>query len=147
MPCYPATILLSARSLNRLAALIRTHRQQRQSRWRRHVDPGRRALLVLADLRNGDTLARLAAGFEIGVTTAWRYVREAVDRPEAVLLRKAKRHGVNIQVIADALGRLVWAWAALPGSTHGLSAARTHSIVDAPTRGVGKNRDTKGPNS
>ena len=30
-------------------------------------------------LRNGDTPAPLAAGFEIGTTTAWRYIREAVD--------------------------------------------------------------------
>jgi Helix-turn-helix of DDE superfamily endonuclease len=33
----------------------------------------------LAHLRNGDTLTRLACGFQIGVATAWRYVREAVD--------------------------------------------------------------------
>jgi hypothetical protein len=58
--------------------LIRTHRNQRRSRWRR-LDPGRQALLALAHLRNGDTLTRLAAGFQIGVTTAWRYVREAID--------------------------------------------------------------------
>jgi hypothetical protein len=37
---------------------------------RRRLDPGRQAL---------PALARLAAGFEIGVTTAWRYVREAID--------------------------------------------------------------------
>jgi hypothetical protein len=34
---------------------------------------------VLAHLRNGDTYARLAAGFAIGTSTAWRYVREAID--------------------------------------------------------------------
>ena len=31
-----------------------------------------------AHLRNGDTYTRLAAGFEIGVATAWRYVQEAI---------------------------------------------------------------------
>jgi hypothetical protein len=36
-------------------------------------------MLVLAHLRNGDTYARLAAGFAIGTATAWRYVREVVD--------------------------------------------------------------------
>jgi hypothetical protein len=46
---------------------------------------------------------------------------------------KHKRHGVNVQVIADAVGRLVWASAALPGSTHDLTAARTHSIIEALT--------------
>ncbi|GAA3464399.1 hypothetical protein GCM10018963_64120 [Saccharothrix longispora] len=32
-----------------------------------------------AHLRNGDTHTRLAAGFGISYSTAWRYVREAVD--------------------------------------------------------------------
>jgi hypothetical protein len=44
---------------------------------------------------------------------------------------KHKRHGVNVQVIADAAGRLVWASPALPGSAHDLTAARTHGIIDA----------------
>ena len=34
---------------------------------------------MLAHLRNGDTYARLAEGFGIGVATVFRYVREAVD--------------------------------------------------------------------
>jgi hypothetical protein len=38
---------------------------------------------------------------------------------------------VNVQVIADPAGRLVWASAALPGAAHDLTAARTHGIVDA----------------
>jgi hypothetical protein len=75
---YPAAIPLPTRSLNHLADLIRAHRAQRRSRWRR-LDPGRQALLALAHLRNGDTLTRLACGFEIGVATAWRYVREAIN--------------------------------------------------------------------
>ena len=44
---------------------------------------------------------------------------------------KHRRHGVNVQVIADPAGRLIWASAALPGSTHDLTAARNHGIVDA----------------
>jgi hypothetical protein len=64
--------------LNHLAGLIRRHRDQRRSRWQR-LDPGRQALLALAHLRNGDTYTRLASGFEIGISTARRYVREAVD--------------------------------------------------------------------
>ncbi|WP_329618036.1 transposase [Streptomyces brevispora] len=44
---------------------------------------------------------------------------------------KHKRHGMNVQVLADPLGRLVWASPALPGSTHDLTAARTHHIIDA----------------
>lgn len=49
------------------------------SRWRR-LTCGRQALLVLAHLRCGDTYAPLAAGFRIGIATAYRYIREAVDR-------------------------------------------------------------------
>src|SRR5438552_3927966 len=75
---YPAAIPLSTRTLTRLADLLRQQRRQRRCRWRR-LDPGRQALLVLAHLRNGDTYARLAAGFGVGTTTAWRYVREAID--------------------------------------------------------------------
>jgi hypothetical protein len=164
---YPAAIPLSTRTLNHLAGLIRRHREQRRSRWRR-LDPGRQALLALAHLRNGDTYTRLAWGFEIGVSTAWRYVREAIDLLTATaddldtamgriralayaildgtLLPidrvadqkpyysgKHRRHGVNVQVIADPAGRLVWASAALPGSTHDLTAARTHGILEALT--------------
>ena len=55
----------------------RGHRKQCRTRWRR-LEPGRQALLALAQLRNGDTYTRLAAGFEIGVATAWRYVQEAI---------------------------------------------------------------------
>ena len=137
----------------------------RRPRWRR-LDPGQQALLALAHLRNGDTLTRLACGFKIGVTTAWRYVREAIDLLSAtaddleaamigirllayVILDgtlipidrvadqkpyysgKHRRHGVNVQVIADAAGRLIWASAALPGAVHDLTAARAHTIIEA----------------
>ncbi|GIE70825.1 transposase family protein [Actinoplanes palleronii] len=167
MLSYPAKIPLSSRTLNHLADRIRAHRRQRRSRWRR-LNPGEQALLALAHLRNGDTYTRLAAGFDIGVATAWRYVREAVDLLAAAAddlvtamdrIRrlafaildgtlipidrvadqrpyysgKHKRHGVNVQVIADAAGRLIWASAALPGRTHDLSAARQLGIIDALT--------------
>jgi hypothetical protein len=36
---------------------------------------------------------------------------------------------MNVQVIADPAGRLVWESTALPGSAHDLSAARIHDIV------------------
>ncbi|MGW3608240.1 transposase family protein [Micromonospora sp. NPDC005161] len=167
MLSYPSTIPLSSRTLTHLADRIRQHRNQRRSRWRR-LAPGRQALLALAHLRNGDTYTRLAAGFEIGVATAWRYVQEAIallaaaaedlatamqriqrlayaildgtlipiDRiadQKPYYSGKHKRHGVNVQVIADAAGRLVWASPALPGSAHDLSAARAHGIIDALT--------------
>jgi hypothetical protein len=164
---YPAAIPLSTRTLTRLADLLRQRRSQRRSRWRR-LDVGAQALLVLAHLRNGDTYARLAAGFGVGITTAWRYVREAVDllagladdvhaaagraarlaytildgtlipidrvaQQKPYYSGKHKRHGVNVQVLADAAGRLVWASPALPGATHDLTAARDLGVIDALT--------------
>jgi hypothetical protein len=42
------------------------------------ADPGQQALLVMAHLRKGETFAELAAGFGVGVATAWRYVNETV---------------------------------------------------------------------
>lgn len=43
---------------------------------------------------------------------------------------KHKCHGMNVQVLTDPFGRLLWASPALPGSTHDLTAARTHGIVE-----------------
>jgi hypothetical protein len=40
---------------------------------------------------------------------------------------KRRRHGVNVQVVTDPVGRLLWT--ALPGRAHDLTAARTHRII------------------
>ncbi|MFY1672567.1 transposase family protein [Plantactinospora sp. WMMB334] len=165
MLSYPSTIALSSRTLSHLADLIRAERTRRRGRWWR-LDAGRQALLALAHLRNGDTITRLASGFAVSVTTAWRYVREAIDLLAAhaedlnTAVRrigqlayaildgtlipidrvadqrpyysgKHKRHGVNVQVIADCKGRLIWASPALPGAVHDLTAARTNRLIDA----------------
>jgi hypothetical protein len=74
---YRATIPLSTGSLTHLADLLRAERIRRGTRYRR-LDPARQAPLVLVHLRNGDTPARLAGGFEVS-PTGWRYIREAVD--------------------------------------------------------------------
>jgi DDE superfamily endonuclease/Helix-turn-helix of DDE superfamily endonuclease len=55
--------------------------------------------------------------------------RIAADRP--YYSGKHKKHGMNVQVIADPYGRLLWASPALPGAVHDIRAARTHGIVDA----------------
>lgn len=165
MLVYPSAIDLSSRTLQRLAGLLAGHRRRIGSRWRR-LTCGRQALLVLAHLRCGDTYARLAAGFRIGIATVYRYIRETVDllaslaptleqamdtvrRKAYVILDgtllltdriaadrpyysgKKKHHGMNVQVLADPAGRLIWASDALPGSTHDLTAARTHDIPAA----------------
>lgn len=78
MLVYPSTIDLSSRTLRHLSGLLAGHRRRIGSRWRR-LTCGRQALLVLAHLRCGDTYARLAAAFRIGIATAYRYIRQAVD--------------------------------------------------------------------
>jgi hypothetical protein len=41
---------------------------------------------------------------------------------------KHRRHGGNIQVLADPQGRLMWTSPVTPGATHDLRAARTHVL-------------------
>ncbi|MDX2290749.1 MULTISPECIES: IS5 family transposase [Streptomyces] len=55
--------------------------------------------------------------------------RIAADRP--YYSGKHRRHGMNVQVLADPFGRLLWASPALPGAVHDVRAAREHGIVDA----------------
>src|ERR1035441_2726462 len=74
---YPAALPLSRQTLDYTAGIIRRHRKQIGSPWRK-LNPGRQALLVLAYLRKGETFAELAAGFGVGTATAWRYVTETV---------------------------------------------------------------------
>ncbi|MDQ0784571.1 hypothetical protein QFZ64_000068 [Streptomyces sp. B3I8] len=42
---------------------------------------------------------------------------------------KHRRHGVNVQVVTDPAGRLLWISPALPGRTPDLTAARTPEII------------------
>ncbi|WP_327378357.1 transposase family protein [Streptomyces sp. NBC_01216] len=164
---YPSSIDLSSRTLRFLAGRLTARRQEIGTRWRR-LPASRQALLALAHLRCGDTYAQLAAGFGIGIATAFRYIREAVDilaalapslaeamrtiRTKAFVILdgtlppidriaadtpyysgKHKRRGMNVQVLTDPFGRLLWASPALPGSTHDLTAARQHGIIEALT--------------
>jgi hypothetical protein len=160
---------VSSRALTMLAEALRHERRVRRTRWRR-LEAGQQALLVLAYLRKGETYTDLAIGFGIGVTTVFRYIREALHvlaaktptleqavalaRHKAfviidgTLLRidrvgmdggrdrpfysgKHKRHGVNVQVVADPAGRLIWTSPALPGARHDMGAAREHGILTA----------------
>jgi hypothetical protein len=172
VPSYPAGLSVSNHALTRLAAALRRSRNQLGTRWRK-LTVGRQALLVIAHLRKGDTYTDLATGFGIGTTTAFRYIREAVDALAAqtltleqaieVAARKAfvildgtllridrvgmstgrdrpyysgkhKCHGMNVQVISDPAGRLIWASPALPGARHDMGAASEHGIIDALAR-------------
>lgn len=55
--------------------------------------------------------------------------RIAVDTP--YYSGKHKRHGMNVQILTDPFGPLLWASPALPGSTHDLTTARQHGIIEA----------------
>ena len=169
MLSYPSGLSVSNRVLITLTDLLRHNRTTLRTRWRK-LDPGRHALLVLAHLRKADTYAELAAGFQIGTTTVYRYLCEAIELLAAMaptleqaievargkayvtldgtLLRidrvgmtggrdrpyysgKHKCHGMNVQVLADPAGRLIWVSPALPGARHDMGAAREHGIPDA----------------
>jgi hypothetical protein len=51
-------------------------------------------------------------------------------RDRAFYSGKHKRHGVNVHVLADPVGRLIWASPALPGARHDMGAAREHGLID-----------------
>jgi DDE superfamily endonuclease/Helix-turn-helix of DDE superfamily endonuclease len=89
---YRAALPLSSRTLTFAAGIIRRHRAAIGSPWRK-LNPGQQALLALVYLRKGETFAEVAAGFEVGTTTAWRYVNETVAllAARAPKLRKAVR--------------------------------------------------------
>lgn len=68
--------------------------------------------------------------------------RIAADR--AFYSGKHKKHGMNVQVITDPRGRLLWASPALPGAVHDIKAARTHGIIDALAKRSAECRADKG---
>ncbi|AKL64312.1 IS5 family transposase [Streptomyces sp. Mg1] len=78
MLVYPSGVDVSSSALRFLSAKLRQRRRELGTRWRR-LSAGRQALLTLAHLRNGHPYAQLAAGFDIGTTTAYRYITEAVE--------------------------------------------------------------------
>jgi Helix-turn-helix of DDE superfamily endonuclease len=74
----PSGMTVSSRALNLLAQALRRRRRELRTRWRR-LNAGRQALLVIAYLGKNETYTDLATGFAVGVSTACRYIREALD--------------------------------------------------------------------
>ena len=57
--------------------------------------------------------------------------------------REHKVHGLNVQVLADPAGRLIWVSPPLPGARHDMGAARDHGIIAAlNTAGISTIADT-----
>jgi hypothetical protein len=68
-------------------------------------------------------------------------VRMSGGRDRPFYSGKHKVHGLNVQVIADPAGRLIWASPCLPGAQHDMVAAREHGVIDAlNTAGAGGGR-------
>jgi hypothetical protein len=57
----------------------------------------------------------------------------SAGRDRAFYTGKHKAHGLNVQVIAAPIGRLVWISPPMPGARHDTGAARGHGIIDALT--------------
>lgn len=105
---YRAALPLSRQTLTFVSGLVRVHRKELGSVWRK-VNPGEQALLVLVHLRKGEPFAEVGAGFGVSTTTCWRYVNETVELLAArapklrAALRGAKRHGMAYVVIDGTL--------------------------------------------
>ena len=86
-----AALPLSRPALDYLAGVVRRHRRKIGSCWRK-LNCGQQALV---HLRKAETFAGLAAGFDAGTTTAWRYVTEAVALLAASVPRPDRREDLG----------------------------------------------------
>ena len=80
-----------------------------------------------------EVAARKAFVILDGTLLAIDRVAMASGRDRPFYSGKHKRHGVNVQVLADPAGRLVWASPTLPGARHDMGAAREHGLIDGLT--------------
>jgi hypothetical protein len=105
---YRAALPLSRQTLTFVSGLVRAHRREMGTVWRK-LNPGQQALLVLVYLRKGEPFAEVGAGFDVSTTTCWRYVNETVELLAArapklrAALRKAKRAGMAYVIIDGTL--------------------------------------------
>ncbi|MET8685243.1 transposase family protein [Streptomyces sp. NPDC004732] len=118
---------LSNTHLRHLARQLAVHRREIGSRWRR-LEAIDLLAAVAPTLTEAVNTVRTKA-FAILDGTLLPIDRIAADHP--YYSGKHKRRGMNIRVLTDPFGRLLWASPALPGATHDLTAARSHGIIDA----------------
>ncbi|WP_410675000.1 transposase family protein [Amycolatopsis sp. cmx-4-68] len=107
---YQVVLPLSRLTLQMLAELIRAHRRQLRSRWRK-AGPAGQALVVLAVLRDDPRLAHLGRGMGVSASTVRRWVLEAITLLAArathlnrVLRRQATR-GAQVVLVDGTLIR------------------------------------------
>jgi hypothetical protein len=133
-------------SAGRQALLVMAHLRRGETYADLAVGFGVGTTTVFRYIREAlDVLAALAPTLCEAVTVAGRKAFVIVDgtllridrvgmvsgRDRPYYSGKHKCHGVNVQVIADPAGRLIWASPALPGARHDMGAAREHGILDA----------------
>jgi hypothetical protein len=157
---YPAALDVPHAIVEAVTMAVISREGERRCRLR----PSQRVLCALVYLRKNETFAQVAAGWRVGVATAWRYVWEVIGHlaalaptlrevleeaePDWVLVdgllarcdqvgdgradysAKHREHGVNVQVVTDPAGRVLWLSPALPGRANDLAAAREHEIPD-----------------
>ncbi|WP_405541503.1 IS5 family transposase [Streptomyces phaeochromogenes] len=95
----------------------------------RYITEAVNLLAALAPTLTGAARAASTKAYVILDGTILPIDRIAADRP--FYSGKHKKHGMNVQVIADPKGRLMWASPALAGAVHDVRAAREHGIIDA----------------
>jgi hypothetical protein len=93
----------------------------REGDHRCKIRPSHRALVALVFLREADPDLVLLGGPLAEC--------DRVGDSREDYSHKHRRHGVNVQVVTDPDGWLLWFSPALPGRAHDLTAARIHRIV------------------
>jgi hypothetical protein len=83
---YQVQLPLSTRTIELVTTVIRKHRTEIGSRWRK-LPPGRQAIIVLAVLRHDQRLSDMAGGNGISASTVRRWVLEVIG----LLARRAPR--------------------------------------------------------
>ena len=101
-PVYQVALPLSTKTLTLVAEVIRKHRREIGSRWRKLPD-GKAALIVLAVLRHDQRLTDMAAGNAISASTVRRWVHEVIQG----LARRAARLDRVLAKLAASGGELV----------------------------------------
>lgn len=134
----PCGIDVSSSALRFLTALSREHRRRLGTRWRRlsastyrYVAEAVEVSAALAPTLTEAVRTASSKAFVLLDGTLLPVDRVAADRP--FYSDRHKKHGMNVQVIAGAFGRLLWASPALPGAVHDIRAAREHGIAAALT--------------
>ncbi len=112
---HPSSIDLSSRTLRFLTGQLAVRPQAIGTRWRRLPPAGLLQVLCEADTEHVLLDGTLAECDRVGDS-------------RADFSQKHGRHGMNVQVVADPAGRMLWISSALPGRTHDLTAARTTAL-------------------